>query len=112
MATNCIVEIGDESGNSFKVSVSTAFMGRNRGNWRTIDKGFIRFNSGQTQVEHSNGTTSTRHVYLLSGENSEWGLRLNDFENMINVNDEGTGFVEQGWVTGLKPGRISWTLVS
>ncbi len=74
MAKNYIVEIGDESGNSFKVSVSTPFSGKGRGNWRTIDKGLIRFNGGQTQVEHSNGTTSGRHVYFLDGDDT-WGAK-------------------------------------
>ena len=72
MATNCIVEIGDESGNSFKVSVSTPFDGAGRGDWRAIDKGFTRFNSGLISVERSNGTLLTRHVYFLSGDDT-WG---------------------------------------
>lgn len=107
---NCIVEIGDESGNSFKVSVLTGFDASAPGSWRAIDKGFICVNSGQTVFDHSNGTLTTKHIQFLGGDNC-WGLRLNDFEDIFSVNKQGTGVVLQPWVLKLKSGRISWTVV-
>jgi hypothetical protein len=107
---NCIVEIGDESGNSFKVVVSTPFNGNSIGNWRTIDNGYIRFHSGYTRNLDSLGTLSTRHVQLYSGENT-CGLRLNDFEDLIRVNKQGTGYLYPQWSLRCRPGRLSWVVV-
>jgi hypothetical protein len=107
-----IVEIGDEGGKSLKVWLSAAAtdIPVQTQSWRTIDKGFIRFNNGTAEYVKSNGTLYTYHLQLVSGEQT-WGIRLNDFKGFWSVNDSGTGFIHQQWVTGLKPGRISWVVV-
>lgn len=105
-----IVEIGDEAGKSFKISVNVQFSMYSMGNWRSIDKGFIRYNSGETVQEHSNGTLQTSHLYLKCGNNT-WGIRLNDFQYVLGAHKHGTGWCESSWVVGLRPGRISWSLV-
>ena len=108
-----IVEIGDEKGKSFKISVSvtTTFAGVNsQGSWRTIDKGFICFNSGVTKVDDSKGTLTTNHLVLFNSKN-EAGIRLNDFHDWLGANDTGTGLIAQPWVLDFTYGRISWALV-
>lgn len=109
---NYITEIGDEKGNSFKISVSTVttFGANFGGSWRTIDKGCIRYNSGAVNKETSHGELSVFHI-LLFDSNNTWGIRLNDFHDLWGANDEGTGTILQPWVLDFQPGRISWALV-
>ena len=109
---NYIVEIGDEKGNSFKISVSMSMLNSwaSTGSWRTIDKGYIRHNSGVAERESSPGELTVKHFLLYSSDNT-WGIRLNDFEGFWGANDEGTGFIHQPWVLSFEPGRISWALV-
>jgi hypothetical protein len=109
---NYTVEIGDEKGNSFKISVSTitTFGKFSTGSWRTIDKGYIRYNSGTVGKKISNGEFCVEHLLLCTNDNT-YGIQLNDFENIWGANDEGTGFIKQSWVLSFEPGRISWALV-
>ena len=110
---NYIVEIGDEKGNSFKISVSvvTTFSGPlTSGSWRTIDKGYIRYNSGAVQKVTSNGDVFVEHLLLYRSDNT-WGIRLNDFNDLWGANDQGNGAILQPWVLSFEPGRISWALV-
>lgn len=108
---NYIIEIGDEKGNSFKISVSiSTFDGRSSGSWRTIDKGYIRYNSGAAEKQGSPGEIAVRHLLLFSNDNT-WGIRLNDFQGWLGANDEGTGIIAQPWVLSFPAGRISWALV-
>lgn len=109
---NYIVEIGDEKGTSFKISVSMSMLNSwaATGSWRTIDKGYIRYNSGAAQRQQSPGELTVRHYLLYSSDNT-WGIRLNDFESIWGANDEGTGIIVQAWVLSFPVGRISWALV-
>jgi hypothetical protein len=68
-----IVEIGDEKGNSFKISLSIGWAGNSSGSWRSIDKGRIRYNSGATEKAMSPGELTVRHLLLFSSDNT-WGL--------------------------------------
>ena len=104
------VEIGDGNGKSFKISVAMDFRYRNGGTWRTLDKGFIRFNSGQVESVDVTGWGGTVHIRLVSSEGS-WGIQLDNYQDFWGVNDDGTGSVSQAWVLGLAPGRISWVIV-
>lgn len=107
---NYVVEIGDGDGKSFKISLSVPFLAYMNGSWRTLDKGYIRYNSGATQVENSTGTLSSQHLYLYQSDNT-WGIRLNDFRDISGANDEGTGIIVHPWVLNFSYGRISWALV-
>lgn len=137
---NHTVEIGDRKGNSFKLRIATPqnweavreiytgdtdkysyrmtesktgksdygrIMG---GNWRSIDKGFIRFNSGNVLKANSGTTATTRDLYLLNLD-ATWGMKLFNYEHYWGVNDSGTGFVIQSWVLNLAEGRFSWSLI-
>jgi hypothetical protein len=106
-----VVEIGDEGGKSFKVEINLGFMRRTKGDWKTLDKGFIRFNSGGAERNESVGELSGAHLFLLTNDNT-WGIRLNDWDNFFKTNNHGTGWAEHSWVLGLRNGRISWTIVT
>ncbi len=113
------IEISDESGKSFKVVVAIGYTGNSIGNWRSLDKGFIRFNNGRAEYENA-GTDSgragyseltVRHLFFYENAQSQtFGLRLNDYADWLGVNDQGMGYLWQPWVLSLKPSRISWVL--
>jgi hypothetical protein len=133
------VEIGDRAGHTFKIEISTlsllglekeglagnqkdfqpritgasqqeVFYARPDGDWRVVDKGFIRYNSGKVARNHSGkGDLTTSDVMLLNLDGT-WGMKLFEYEDTLGVNDEGEGFVVQPWVLGFPPGKFSWTL--
>lgn len=107
-----IVEIKDSNDVSFKIAVSiiTTYSPRKSGSWRAKGDGFICINSGEARKEDSHGTLTTVHL-LLCGPNGTWGIRLNDFNDVIGANDEGSGVLQQAWALALTPGKISWKLV-
>jgi hypothetical protein len=109
------VEIGDDEGKSFKISVSitTTFSGRSTGSWRTLDKGFIRYNSGTAynQVPDSGGGPTDRDVILVATDDEHWGIKLGLFHDWVGANDQGSGQIVQPWVLSIKAGTISWVLV-
>ena len=109
------VEIGDNEGHSFKikVSITTTLTGASTGTWRTLDKGFIRYNSGPAynQPSHS-GLTSDRDVVLCNNEDDEhYGIKFDLFHDWFGANDQGSGEIIQPWVLSFKSGKISWALV-
>jgi len=109
-----IYEIGDGTGTAFKIKIESPFWARfTKGSWRTLDKGFIRYNSGKTeQVERKKSQfIQERDVFLLSKEGT-WGIRLNEFTSQYSVHDQGTGELRQPWALQAKPGKISWVRVS
>ncbi|HEY0007057.1 MAG TPA: hypothetical protein VGB17_19910 [Pyrinomonadaceae bacterium] len=111
-----IVEISDEAGRSFKIAVSIVWTGNSTGSWRTLDKGFLRYNSGRAEWQNITAapggwrTELGRHLLLFTSQGSTWGMRLNDYINIWEPNDQGTGYVIQPWVLSLEPYRISWVL--
>lgn len=108
-----IVEIGDGNGVSFKIAITktTSFSGLSgNGSWRTKDKGFITYNSGEAVARPSKGTMTT-HNLLLFNKEGKWGIKLNNFHDWIGANDEGIGELVQNWAVGIAAGRISWALV-
>jgi len=109
------VEIGDSDGNSFQISVNIGYVGvHTEGSWRSIDKGWIRYNSGMIKKEQTAGHTITEtNLNLLGpgGIDAGWGIKLNTWDDIGGVNDQGTGEIVQGWVLNAKPGRITWALV-
>jgi hypothetical protein len=107
------VEIGDDKGNSFKITVDISYSGvSTQGSWRSLDKGSIRYNSGVSKKNMTPGTLTGADLYLygLGGLDAGWGLKLNEWDDIGGVNDQGTGTLQQAWVLGASAGKISWAL--
>jgi hypothetical protein len=102
------------TGSTAASKAATAHPGRVVGaNWRAIDKGYIRFNSGNILISNSGvreGDLTTQDLYLVNLDET-WGLKLFEFQYIWGVNDGGTGFVVQSWVLGFADGKFSWSLV-
>ena len=108
-----IVELGDNDGNSFKISINIGYSGVNtEGSWRVLDKGSIRFNSGVAKKSMTKGTLTGADLYLYGtdGFGAGWGIRFDAWDDIGGVNDEGTGQLMQAWVLNEKPGKVSWAL--
>ncbi|HRH40326.1 MAG TPA: hypothetical protein PKY82_01685 [Pyrinomonadaceae bacterium] len=116
------IQISDDSGQSFQMVVSIGFTGNSIGNWRSLEKGYIRSTQGRTEYRNSaadythDGNTISQptvlHLLIFDNMQSEYyGMRLNDYKDMLGVNDQGMGYVWQPFVVNLKPYRISWVLV-
>ena len=108
------VEIGDDNGNSFKITVDISYSGvHTEGSWRSLDKGSIKYNSGKSKKEQTAGTITGADLCLfgMDGINAGWGIRLDEWDDIGGVNDQGTGTLVQAWVLDAKPGKISWALV-
>ena len=105
------IQISNEDGQSFQIIVSIGYTGNSIGNWRSLEKGYIRYAQGRAEYGNTKEPT-VRHVWLYESMQSDIsGLRLNDYANWLGVNDEGMGYLWQPWVLNFKPYRISWVLV-
>ena len=105
------IQISDEDSKTFQIVVSIGYTGNSIGNWRSIEKGCIRYTQGRVEYKNAKELT-VRHVYLYESPQSDiTGLRLNDYCDWTGVNDEGMGYLWQPWVLDFKPYRISWVLV-
>ena len=104
-----IFEIGDSDGNSFRISIEIPFLRFSNGSWRTLDKGYIRYNSGPTNP--TEGFAGDDDDLLLVSKEGTWGLRLDDYQDFWGVNEQGSGELLQGWSLNMKPGTISWTKI-
>ncbi|MEZ5426210.1 MAG: hypothetical protein R2747_08100 [Pyrinomonadaceae bacterium] len=110
------VEISDEDGKTFNMEIFHPLspfsdpLFTYQGTWRTLDKGFIRYNHGTNKTYKSPGTSFTFDLYLFNLKNT-WGIRLNQFNHLIlGPNMQGSGTVIQPWVLSLRPGFISWRI--
>lgn len=110
LGKNYVVSISDEENNTFTVSLKFDNRTHSEGTWKTLSMGAIRAKTGILALKKSLGTLTTYHLHFVVGD--YWGIRLNDFEDILSVNDEGMGYLAQPWVISLKPGRISWSLLS
>ena len=105
------IQISDEDGKSFNVIVSIGYVGWSVGDWRSVEKGFIRYTQGRVEYEMTTVPT-VRDLWLYDSPQSIYhGLRLNDYANGAGVNNQGMGYLWQPWVLDFKPHRISWVLV-
>ena len=58
-------------------------------------------------------------VYLETGDAGDsevvpitkWGIKIFHYEDILSVNDEGTGFVGQPWVLAFDVGKFEWKRV-
>ena len=135
---NHTVELSDKAGKSCKIRISTPSAGTKiwhgitsdmldegpkTGDWRTLDKGFIRYDSGETySYKSDNEEYTTRDCYLLSiggielrhfygKEHGKYGIKLFEYEDWNGVNNDGEGFVIQQWVLSFTVGRITWAVI-
>ncbi len=109
MGRNRRYDIADFEGNSFQIVVDVQYIRSSRGSWHAVDRGFIRYHSGGTIQSGSVFNGSAVLHMLLPGTNN-WIIQLDDFEDYLGVNSQGTGTVIQSAVLGLVPGTISWNL--
>ncbi len=115
---NHTVEIGDKRGRSFKMEVSTPSVWtrlKNNafdGSWRTIDKGYIKINSGDARRYYSgdDATTANLHLREPGGDDTTTGIILYKYDDWSGTNDEGRGFIVQSWVLNIDPGEVTWAL--
>jgi len=105
-----IVEIGDQKGKSFKMEIHIGGAGDAEGYWRSLDKGFIKYNSGAAEKDSMPGTFAERDLKLIDTQNT-WGMKLYRWCDFWGVNDQGKGLLLQPWVIGMEPGAISWVLL-
>ena len=105
------IQISDDDGKSFQIVVSIGYTGWSIGNWRSLEKGYIRYAQGRVEYDLTVVPT-VRDVWLYDSPQSKYhGLILNDYANGLGVNDEGMGYLWQPWAIDFKPYRISWVLV-
>lgn len=103
------VEIADGKGTTMQLLVSVETLGWG-GNWRALDKGMIRHNSGPVNQAKESGVFATINAELLAGGAA--GIRLYQFIGSYGVvNDQGTGVLENPWGIALDNGPIEWSLV-
>jgi hypothetical protein len=106
------IEISDENGKSFRIefSMGLKMFSAENGIWRSLDRGRIRFNSGKGEIEYPRTELTLGDLYL-SPPQGDWGLRLNEYNNMFTgVYEQGTGYLIQPWVLDFQPYRIYWAL--
>jgi hypothetical protein len=101
-----MVRIIDTDGSSVRVSLAFSLTGLD-GDWKTIDKGFIRHESGQNSMAESIGKLTSYHLDFNTSAD-KCGIRLYDWQDILGINDGGSGILFQQWGLALKPGRISW----
>ena len=107
-----IYEFGDGHGNSFRMSLEIPIVRSWSGSWRTIDKSYIRYNSGKTKTGAFKGVGGEDDdLLLLRATDGTWGMRLEDYQDIWGLNDQGKGTLLQVWAMKMKPGTISWSHV-
>jgi hypothetical protein len=81
------------------------------GSWRAIDKGLIRYHSGNAVGRKSNnGDLTTSDLFLLNMDGT-YGMELFEYESISGANANGHGMIVQPWVVGFAPGKFIWTLI-
>jgi hypothetical protein len=99
------------------------------GDWEAMDKGYIRFSSGDAFLADPKSPVLEGYCYsgagaatfkdLFLGEPGavdghdnqlfEWGMVLHDYSDGYGgVKDNGWGEVKQKWVLSLDPGQFTW----
>jgi len=104
-----MVRIVDRDGSSCRISLAFDVTGLG-GDWNTIDKGFIRHESGKNSFADSIGTLTSFHLDFNSSKDN-CGIRFYDWHDILGVNEGGSGILFQQWGLALKPGRLSWYIV-
>ncbi len=123
MAKKFVLKLSDEKGNAFRIKIKSPWRPVDAGSWRTLDKGYICYNSGPTIPILKGGLILpwgpgegdrlgwSRVDLLLFNADETWGVRLNKVWDFIVMNDEGKGKILQPWALKIDPGRIAWDRV-
>ena len=99
------VEIGDSQGHAFKMLIWTPsawtkvkfWNSSDRyydGDWRAVEKGYIRFNSGDALRRHNGDGTTGADLYLYlpdEKDKSNVGIILRKYDDWEGTNAEGAG---------------------
>ena len=107
----CLVEINNSFNQSFLITLNVPFDNHEQGSWKIWSEGYIRFPSGWSERQKSEGTVSTWHIKLCSKEENTWGIRLNDFTDFWGPNKEGDGLSLEPWTLSFTPGLINWKVI-
>lgn len=119
-----ILDIGDETGRSFRLAINTSGGRATPDNrfayfsWRTIDKGFIRFNSGESILDKHTGELMLQNT--ISGER---GSRLEPGTTLISIFEwqkfsdwrpcgSGIGRIDPKAVLAITSGTVNWVNTS
>lgn len=102
------VEIADTQGTTMQIALDVDNVDWG-GSWRSIDKGYIRYNSGSIVQYKPEGVFTGVGVQLI--HDGTGGITLDQFISWGTVNDQGSGRLEQPWCAALQPGRIDWAIV-
>lgn len=107
----CLVDINNTFDQSFRINLEVEFDNCEKGRWKTLEEGYIRFPSGWSERRKSAGTLATWHIVLCSYQENTWGIRLNDFMDFWGPNKEGDGLLLQPWSLLFKPELIAWKAI-
>ncbi len=122
---NHTIEIADKTGQIFRLRVSTPSNGTKvwggitgtdpypLGNWRSLDKGFIRHHHGNIHFRrtYNSKDLTTNDIYLSDSSDKQRGIEIFEYEDWTGVNDVGTGIVYQSWVLNMSVGKFSWAII-
>lgn len=85
------------------------------GSWRTLDKGFICFNSGfiDNYGGHYNHNLELWSVFGNMWKQMDNRIILKNWGTLWQIfpNEAGSGDVPQEIVLALDPGRVSWVII-
>ena len=128
------IELGDSKGRTCKIEVWTPsnltklklWNSDNTryklGDWRAIDKGLIRYNSGDVYLMPDAMDPNVDYLYIgQAGEfddidkpnhNNIWpGIILRKYQYWNGTYANGSGTIERQWALGFAPGAISWSRI-
>jgi hypothetical protein len=135
------VKVKDNKGQVFRIDISTpsilrldlelrrsgdlttfrpSFWG---GDWKVIDRGYIRYEKGEVWYRRSSTDFGSgfvpgdvRHLDILlflgnePGED-DWGIALRSFFALNGTTSSGGGgYLDQPWVSHASPGQIGWDI--
>jgi hypothetical protein len=106
------VSVTDCNGLSMKILIHLSDGGS--GTWRTLDKGFFRYEQGVADVGYSS-TSPFGWLALYGGDDvddSKLVLHLDNFRSMTTVQREGKGKIYVQDFILMRPGEASWQLVT
>src|SRR6266849_7003447 len=93
------IVIADENNNSGQVLIVSDWIGHPK-SWYRLTAGFLAYPHGPCDYEKSKSDVNTTHTLLEIQDKSGklfWGVRLNDYWSWGTDNDEGDGYLRQGF---------------